>query len=259
MLAAQQKRRGAAAESRAAAALLQDPDTVAVVTGQQAGVFGGPLFTLLKAITAIQLARRTSAEHGVKTVAVFWVDAEDHDWDEVRRVTVLDAAFQPRTTELDPPEGAGQLPIASLVLDERVNRSIDELQSSLAPTDFTDWTMKGLGDAWRPGERMAAAFARWLEGLLGPFGLVVFESADPAAKPLVADLFARELQFPGKTAALAAAAGAALQERGHQPQVLPHPDSVSVFRLENSRRPIRRQGDEFLVGENVHSPSALAT
>ena len=259
VLSAQQERRGAPPESRTAAALLQDRDTVAVVTGQQAGAFGGPLFTLLKAITAIQLARRTSAEHGVNTVAIFWVDAEDHDWDEVRSVTVLDAAFQPRTIELEAPEGAGQLPIASLILDERVNCSIDELQAALAPTDFTDWTMTGLRAAWRPGEGMAAAFARWLEELLGPLGLVVFESADPAAKPLVADLFARELQFPGKTAALAAAAGAALQERGHQPQVLPHPDSVSVFRLEDSRRPIRRQGDQFLVGENVHSPSTLAT
>jgi bacillithiol biosynthesis cysteine-adding enzyme BshC len=258
VVAAQQERRGAPPEARAAASLLRDRDTVAVVTGQQAGVFGGPLFTLLKAITAIQLARRASAEHGGNAIAVFWVDAEDHDWDEVRSVTVLDASFQPRTIELDPPEGAGQLPVASLTLDARVHRAIEELRSSLASTDFTDWTMEGVKAAWRPDEGMATAFGRWLEMLLGPLGLIVFESADPAAKPLVSDLFARELQFPGKTASLAADAGAALQQRGHQPQVLPQPDSLSVFRLEDSRRPIRRQGDQFLVGEQLHSPAALA-
>jgi uncharacterized protein YllA (UPF0747 family) len=81
LLAAQQAGRNAPAEARAAAALLADTTSVAVVTGQQAGVFGGPLFTLLKAITAIQLARRTAEQHRVPAVAMFWVDAEDHDWE----------------------------------------------------------------------------------------------------------------------------------------------------------------------------------
>ena len=194
-------------ECRAAATLLRNRDTIAIVTGQQAGAFGGPLFTLLKAITALQLARRTSVEHGVDAVTVFWVDAEDHDWEEVGSVTILDAAFQPRTINLDPPDGAGRLPVAALKLDDRVTRSLDDLQASLPQTDFTEWTLKGLRESWRPGEGMAAAFARWLEQLLGPLGLIVFESADPAAKPLVAELFARELQYPGRTASLAADAG----------------------------------------------------
>jgi bacillithiol biosynthesis cysteine-adding enzyme BshC len=258
MLAAQQQRRDAPAEARAAAAQLGDASTVAVVTGQQAGVFGGPLFTLLKAITAIQLARRASSEHGVSVVPIFWVDAEDHDWDEVRSVTVLDANFQPKSVVLDEVEGAGQLPVSALKLTSGVDKVLGDLEAALARTDFTDWTMTGLRDAWRSGEGMASAFARWLERLLGPLGLVVFESADPAAKPLVADLFARELQFPGKTASLAASAGSLLSERGHQPQVVPQPESLSLFRLEGSRRPIRRQGDQFVVGDNVHAPATLA-
>jgi len=69
---------------------------VAVVTGQQAGLFGGPLFTLLKAVTAIKLARRLSKEQSVPVVAVFWVDAEDHDWNEVASCAVLDAGWQVR-------------------------------------------------------------------------------------------------------------------------------------------------------------------
>ena len=73
-------------KSRAAAARLADPDAVAVVTGQQAGVFGGPMYTLLKALTALQLARRTEREQNVPAVAIFWVEAEDHDWEEVGAV-----------------------------------------------------------------------------------------------------------------------------------------------------------------------------
>ena len=90
VVADQQRRRNAPPAARAAGALLADPRTVAVITGQQAGLFGGPLFTLLKALTAIKLAEKVTRDHGVPAVAVFWIDAEDHDWNEVRSATVFD-------------------------------------------------------------------------------------------------------------------------------------------------------------------------
>jgi bacillithiol biosynthesis cysteine-adding enzyme BshC len=259
VLAAQQTRRGAVAEARNAAASLADPRSVAILTGQQAGAFGGPLFTLLKAITALQLARRTAAQHNAPAVAVFWVDAEDHDWDEVAGCTVLDAAFQPRTIAIAPPEGAGERPVAALTLDHRIEENLTELGAALPPTDFTEWVMSGLRAAYRPGVRMADAFARWLEGLLGPLGLVVFESADPAAKPIVADIFIRELNDPGRTAALAAAAGEQLAARGHAPQVVPPPDSISLFHIGGARVPVKRHDDGLMVGDGVFTREALAS
>ena len=89
-LARQLERRGAPAEARQAAAELAQPATIAIVTGQQAGLFGGPLYTLLKAVTTIQLARHVRATYGVPAVPVFWVDTEDHDWAEVKSAHVLD-------------------------------------------------------------------------------------------------------------------------------------------------------------------------
>lgn len=257
MLEAQQLRRGAPPEAIAAAKTLLDPDSVAIVTGQQAGAFGGPLFTILKAITTIQLARRTAEQHNTTAVAVFWVDAEDHDWEEVASCTVLDAGFQPRTITLAPPEGAGEIPVAGLTLDSRIEESLSQLKDALAPTDFTEWTLNAFRSAYRPGAKMGHAFARWLEGLLGPYGLIVFESADPSAKPLVADVFARELASPGRTAALAASAGDALASRGHAPQVVPQPDSLSLFYLDDVRRPIKPGNDGFVVGERAYSTPDL--
>ena len=258
IVAAQQARRGAPPAAREAAARLAEDRSVALVTGQQAGAFGGPLFTLLKAITALQLARRTAREHGVPAVAVFWVDAEDHDWDEVGSCTVLDAGFQPRTIAIPEPPGAGALPVASLRLDERIGPVIDSLASSLPPSDFTADVVAALRDAYVPGAGMADAFARWLEGLLGPYGLVVFDSSDPQAKPLVSQVFTRELQEPGGTASLATAAGDALASRGHEPQVTPAADSVALFYLDgNGRRPVRRQGSGFSAGDTTFTADAL--
>ncbi len=70
--------------------------------------FGGPLFTLLKALTTIQLAERVAADHGVPTVAVFWIDAEDHDWDEVRSCGVLDGDLNFAELTIGIPPEAGQ-------------------------------------------------------------------------------------------------------------------------------------------------------
>ena len=258
VLQAQQAHRHAPPASRAAAARLADPSSVAVVTGQQAGVFGGPMYTLLKALTALQLARQAEREHGVPAVTIFWVEAEDHDWEEVRGCTVLDAEFQPRTVTLADLEGARELPVAKLQLDGRIEQSIDELAGVLQKTEFTDTVLGAIRAAWHPGRGLACAFATWIETLLGPYGLVVFESADPAAKPLVADVFARELLAPGKTAALAALAGETLASRGHAPQVVPQPDSVSLFSLDPVRRSIRRHGDQLAIGDSLHSSDALS-
>jgi bacillithiol biosynthesis cysteine-adding enzyme BshC len=256
-LAVQQDRRSPPAESRTSAAQLAHPDSLAVVTGQQAGAFGGPLFTILKAITAIQLARRAAGELGVPVVPVFWVDAEDHDWNEIASCTFLDAQNQPRTITIPPPEGAGERPVCTLKLDESIAAVLAELEAGLAPTEFTSGLIDGLRATYQPGVGVAEAFARWIERLLGPHGLVVFDASDAAVKPLLRDLFHREISTRGRTSSLAIEAGAALSARGHAPQVVPQTDSVSLFRIDGARKPIRIDGDGFVAGEETFTAAAL--
>jgi bacillithiol biosynthesis cysteine-adding enzyme BshC len=87
---------------------------------------------------------------------------------------------------------------------------------------------------------------------------VVFDSSDPAAKAPVADLFARELRTAGRTTALATEAGEVLRSRGHQPQVILQPDSVSLFHLDGARRPVRRQGNNFVAGDRTFTADSLS-
>jgi bacillithiol biosynthesis cysteine-adding enzyme BshC len=257
VLHSQQERRHAAAEARAAAAILADPKSVAVVTGQQAGLFGGPLFTLLKALTAIQLAERVRTEHHVPAVAVFWVDAEDHDWDEVKACRVLDAEQAPRLVSMGELPGARTGPVARVRLNETITAALSELQSVLPATEFTPPLLDDLRRCYEPGAGMADAFSRWLEHVLGPRGLVVFDSSDPAAKPLVADVFAREIERPGETARLAAEAGAALASRGYHAQVTPIEGSLALFHMNTGREPIKVSAGSFQVGESTQSKAAL--
>ncbi len=259
MLETQATRRGAPPASIDAIRQLRDARAVAVVTGQQAGLFGGPLYTLLKAITALQLAARAREQHGVPAVAIFWVDSEDHDWEEVRGCPVLDGDLALRTVSLGEPQGAGELPVARISLESDVEQVLADLQAALHPTEFTAEVVDALREIYRPGVRMAEAFSRWMDRLLGSRGLIVFESADPAAKPFVADLFARELQEPGRTASLALAAGEAMRALGHEPQVTPQADAVALFKLNGGRSGIRVRGDRFVVDEQSVPAATLAT
>ena len=257
VIAAQQQRRGAPPEARAALDGLRRDGAVAVVTGQQAGAFGGPLYTLLKAITAIRLAARVRQDHQVPAVAVFWIDAEDHDWEEVASCTVLDADAQARTVRLPAPPGAGAVPVGRLPLEDGVGAALDALAEALPPTEFTASLMTRLRASYRPGLSTSDAFGRLLEFTLGEYGLVVYDAADPAAKRLVRDVFAREVQYPGRTAELAVEAGSELVRRGYHAQVSAHADGLSLFSLDGGRHPIRFADGGFHAGDRSWTQPAL--
>ncbi len=128
-------RRSGAAPTRAR---LADAGTVAIVTGQQAGLFGGPLYTLLKAITAIRLAARVSRDHGVPVVPVFWIDAEDHDWDEIAGCGVLDADDAPRASRSQAARGRRRAPHRGAQLHRRRRRARStDAAAPLPATEFT--------------------------------------------------------------------------------------------------------------------------
>jgi bacillithiol biosynthesis cysteine-adding enzyme BshC len=257
IVAAQQQRRHAAAPAVEAASRLTDPQTVAILTGQQAGLFGGPLFTLLKALTALQLADETSRLHHVPAVAIFWVEAEDHDWDEVRSCSVFDDQLEPRTVGLAPQPAGDPGPVSQITLDASIQPVIDELARILPPTEFTAGLLDGLRQAYAAGSGMADAFARWIERVLGPRGLIVYDASDRASKPLAAGVFVRELSTAGATARLAAASGADMVGRGYHAQVNAPLDSLALFRLDGARRVIRQQSGELLVGDERYSTEAL--
>lgn len=258
VIAAQQARRGAPAAAVEAGRKLAAPDTVAILTGQQAGLFGGPLFTLLKALTALKLAAQVEREHRVPTVAIFWIDAEDHDWDEVRSCTVYDAALASHSVAL-PGRPADHAPVATVQLDHHVRTALDQLEQLLPDTEFKPALMADLRAAYAEGHGMADAFGRWLERVLGDRGLIVYDASDRTSKPIAAPIFVSELSHPGQTARLAAQAGAQLVSNGYHSQVHAHDDGVALFHLDGGRRALRVQDGQLVAGEHSFTQAALLT
>jgi bacillithiol biosynthesis cysteine-adding enzyme BshC len=188
---------------------------------------------------------------------VFWIDAEDHDWDEVRSCTVFDEAMTPRAVALPPRSSAVPEPVARVTLDDSATATIAELEAALPATEFRAGLVAGLRAAYAPGTGMVEAFARWLEHVLGSRGLVVYDASDPTSKPFAASIFARELAT-GETARRAAAAGAELQARGYHSQVAAQNETLALFRLDASgRRPIRRLNGQLAAGDERLTASEL--
>jgi bacillithiol biosynthesis cysteine-adding enzyme BshC len=192
-----------------------------------------------------------ASTYGVPAVPVFWVEAEDHDWPEVRAARALDRdAALYDAIAADPP-GAGRQPIGRLAFEPGIEATLMQFVERLPPTEFTNDILAGLRRRYQPGAGIAAAFAGWMDDLFGRHGLVVFQADDAAMKPLVADIFAGELQSP-RTAALAREGGAALAAAGHNPQVEPAPDAIALFYIDGSgRQAIRRHDVSYQIGDRT--------
>jgi bacillithiol synthase len=164
-----------------------------VVTGQQVGLFLGPLYSFYKAASAVAVARALQAESGVPCVPVFWLQTEDHDFTEIRRAAVADSAGEPVLLELaDEHGGEGRISLAHRALPEQVADLLDLLAGTLRGESKADEVLRILRDCYRPGIGLATAFASLLATLFAEHGLLVFDPRDARvaalAEPLYRDL-----------------------------------------------------------------------
>jgi bacillithiol biosynthesis cysteine-adding enzyme BshC len=232
-LARQQEKRGAE-RAAARARELADPDAVAVVTGQQAGLFGGPLFVLYKALATLEIARRLAERRGRPAVPVFWVAADDHDFAEVRSVCLLDGSGAIRPLRYEPRhEPVGQ-PAFRIVLDDTVSRLVEELGEALPPSPSREEMVGIVAECYRPGETLSGAFARLLSRLMPD--LVVLDSSDPALKAVASPVLTREVEEASPTSRLALEAGQALLEAGYHQQVPVRAGFLNLFVLAGGER-----------------------
>lgn len=256
-LAAKQRLRGAEAAALQAERLVGE-GAVAVVTGQQAGLLGGPLYVLWKALGA-RLVARDLERRGVPAVPVFWVASDDHDFAEIRTATILDGAGQLRTLRYVPEhEPVGQ-PAARLHFDAAIEELLNDLATWLPPGSQATATLAALRACYQPGVSLSGAFARWL-GTLFP-DLVVLDPADATLKRLMLPVMRRELEERSPSSRLALATGERLRAAGYHLQVPVRPGFLNLFVLHaGERRALALDGDGFEIrgtGEHITQAQAL--
>ncbi len=196
-----------------------NPKTFAVVTGQQVGMLGGPLYTIYKTITAIKLARQLNmTTPGYKFVPVFWLEGEDHDFEEVRHVGLLNPEGIPVKVEyliggkpLERNAGA----VGDIALDTYLTTFFGELQKCLPATEFRGALIDLLSGSYAPQTTFNRAFARLLNRYFSDEGLIFISPNDSRLKKIVSPIFQKEITELPKVSQLIIQRSAELEEQYH--------------------------------------------
>ncbi len=216
----------------------------AVVTGQQVALFGGPLYTLLKAATAIARAQAATAA-GIATVPVFWLASEDHDFAEIDHVA-LPAGEGLEQIRIGPAP-AHPVPVGGLVPGPGVVEALRRAEPILGGSDV----FALLEATYRPEVPLATAFGSLMARLFAPWGLVVLDASGRECHALGAPVLAEAIRRVDELHAALVERDALLAARGYHSQVLVTEQSSLLFLLDEStgaRVPLRRVKQDGATG-----------
>jgi bacillithiol biosynthesis cysteine-adding enzyme BshC len=219
---------GAGVETLNNIQLLRDPECVAVVSGQQAGLFTGPLYTIYKALAAVKLAG-CLRQRNTKAVPVFWIAAEDHDFAEVAKAEFINRDCQLSNVEVSSDWHFEGQPVGRVVCDESITVVVDELFSLLPNSEFAD-DMKALVlTAWKPGRGFVDSFATMMTSLLGSHGLIFLNPLDADLKKLAAPIYSAAACRGPEIGSAIEERSRKLEQAGYHAQVMATSNSFPLF------------------------------
>lgn len=251
ILRRQNDRFGADADCRRHINDLEQPDCFAVVTGQQVGLFGGPLYTVYKAFTAIRIAEELRSR-GIRAVPVFWLDTDDHDLAEVTHCTVVGADSSLHVMDYrqllfgDVP---GSIRSVGMVeFPPKIRQVIEDYFSLLPNTEWKAPVRSRLESAYHPGSSFADAFGRLLAQLCAGRGLVLFDPRDSGAKRLASPIFRSALEKAAEIHGRLSARNRELAAAEFHSQVTILENSTLLFLHEQGeRKALVREGSDFAL------------
>lgn len=214
------------------------PGTVVVVTGQQVGLFGGPAYTIYKALTAAKLAANLTAQ-GIPAVPVFWMATEDHDFAEVNHTWVFNGDGHPARVGVEAAV-VGQKPAGTYAVP---HPPIDGLRAAMSGFPETDAVIAAVKEAYRPGGTMGSGFRALIVKLLEHIGVLTLDPLDPAIRAIGAPLMAQAVKSAVKLKSALLARGQELSEAGYHTQVLVEEKTSLFFLLDKGERSTLRLKD----------------
>jgi len=175
---------------------LANKNTLAIVTGQQLGILGGPLYTFHKIITAIKLSWQLAERYDdYNFVPIFWLEGDDHDFNEVRSTQVIDEANKlvkiGYGEEID--EEDAKQSVGLLELNESINEFFNQLDASLRDTEFKNSLVDNLKSYYAAGKSFKTSFKELIHSIFDEYGLVILDPQDKRLKELLKPVFKKEI------------------------------------------------------------------
>ncbi|MGA8441801.1 MAG: bacillithiol biosynthesis cysteine-adding enzyme BshC [Candidatus Sulfotelmatobacter sp.] len=230
----------------------------AIVTGQQVGLFGGPMFSIYKALTAVKLAEEATVA-GVEAVPVFWLATYDHDLAEVNHVAMPGPDYLLRTLTTSSHSIPGA-PVSEVRLGDEVLPVIEEAASLLGDSE----ALQFLRESYRPGESLGTAFARFYARLFAAGGVILLDASDPELHRVATPIYRAAVEQSSEIDDALLARGRALEAADYHQQVKVTSSSVLVFTLQYGvRTPIQRRSSgsagEFVIGSESTAEKLSST
>jgi bacillithiol biosynthesis cysteine-adding enzyme BshC len=259
VLREQNERFGSGPQTLANIARLEDPKAVVAIGGQQAGLFGGPLYTAFKALTILALARKAESTLGRPVVPVFWIASEDSDLAEVDHTYVTDREGKLRTLHM-PGAGQAKIPVSRIQLGEPIGPLLDELQTYLPEGDGTREVMAELRAAYTTGRTYPQAFGAWMAHLFGPLGLALVDPSEPRLKRMAQPLFDTEITDKSPVSTAVIEQTALLKKAGYDPQIDVRDGFLTLFHQDPARDAITMtpRGFELKASGRKFTPKELS-
>jgi bacillithiol biosynthesis cysteine-adding enzyme BshC len=217
------------------------------LTGQQVGLFGGPLFSVFKALTAVKLADQATAA-GVDCVPVFWLATEDHDLAEVNNAQLPTAEGLLEKFSA-PTQGLPDAPVGTIRFGEEIRGVVENAGKLLGNSEITEW----LQNAYRPAETLGSAFARLFTRLFADWGVILLDAGDPALHKITEPIYRAAIERAAEIDEALLKRGKELESAGYHQQVKVTPSSTLLFTLHNGGRlPVHRRANgssepDFLI------------
>lgn len=232
---------------------LAQPGTVAVLTGQQVGLFSGPSYTIYKVLHAVKLAEWLTA-NGLPAVPLFWLATEDHDFDEVNHVWLFDASHRP--VKLEMRRSAGAQPVGGVTL---AAPPVRELRETLHGMAFGEEVADAVEEAYRGGSTMGKAFGGLLRTLLAGFDVPQVDPMQPEFRQLAAPAMRAAVENAPELTTAVLARNKELTAAGYHAQVHVEEQTSLFFLLEGGKRlALRRQGTEYVLNSRRFTTAELA-
>jgi bacillithiol biosynthesis cysteine-adding enzyme BshC len=228
----------------------------AAVTGQQVGLFGGPAFSIYKALTAVKLAEESTAA-GQETVPVFWIATTDHDLAEVNHTALPgpNATLQTLTTTS---HGVEDAPVGTIYFTDEISSVVQPAIELLGDSPASDLVR----ESYRLGETLGSAFALLFARLFADWGVILLDPSDPELHAIAVPVYSAAIERAAELDEALLARGKALEQAGYHQQVKVTPSSTLLFTIKDgARTPIHRRlngnSTEFLIGDERISQDEL--
>ena len=217
-----------------------------IVTGQQVGLFGGPVFSLLKALTVALLAQQVGA------VPVFWLATEDHDFEEINFAN-FPAGDHLEIFRVTPSHLEGA-PVGNIAFDEEIRKVLQRVEELFGPSEMLELVK----DSYREGETFGTAFGKFYAQVFSEFGVVMLDPGDPELHRIAAPIYRDALVNWKQLNDALLQRDQELEAAGYHAQVKVTPTHTLCFYLqEGARTPIRHDTDVFIAGEKRFTPAEL--